>query len=411
MSYYLRHLLFLPFSSLFSSSAGRRRRRGRDGRWHEAEQGAGAAGVGRRRGANSSRLHRARLPTAAAVLLLSRLARRRPRHVQLHRDAAVLPHRRPSQHRPPLPFLPSVPKTTILHRSSKTIDQTQNKPSKPSTRQNTKKNRSREILQFPRKESWRFLAPPRRRSISNLQGEEKDRLPPRPVDARATHDAHAFPPPVDARASPLTMGARSTAIGGDGGVALPVAPLSSKAAAAPPEYEMPSMKEWLVSRVLALDFLRPRRRARGRRAPLLPRGAPGAARIRPPPLHRRPVLLPAPPRLLPPQERLRRRRPCPHRLMSMAALHHHHSHQIKAPTPTWLIVKAIPPPRDGAKKLAAAAYSPLLLSPSVWQRAQQASVWQASAVAAGERVAGERGGGGCCWCPVAAQLRWRPPPA
>jgi hypothetical protein len=36
-------------------------------------------------------------------------------------------------------------------------------------------------------------------------------------------------------------------------------PLSSKAAAAPPEYEMSSMKEWLFSRVLALDFLRPRR--------------------------------------------------------------------------------------------------------------------------------------------------------
>uniref|UniRef100_A0A0E0KHX8 Uncharacterized protein n=1 Tax=Oryza punctata TaxID=4537 RepID=A0A0E0KHX8_ORYPU len=58
----------------------------------------------------------------------------------------------------------------------------------------------------------------------------------------------------------------------------------------------------------------------------------------------------------------------------MAALHHHH-HQIKAPTPTWLIGKATPPPRDGTKKLAAAvaaAYSPLLLSPSVWQKAQDA---------------------------------------
>uniref|UniRef100_A0A0E0BZL3 Uncharacterized protein n=1 Tax=Oryza meridionalis TaxID=40149 RepID=A0A0E0BZL3_9ORYZ len=54
--------------------------------------------------------------------------------------------------------------------------------------------------------------------------------------------------------------------------------------------------------------------------------------------------------------------------------HHHHNHQIKAPSPTrtWLIVKATPPPRDGTKKLAAAAYSPLLLSPSVWQNAQDA---------------------------------------
>ncbi|KAF0910145.1 hypothetical protein E2562_001362 [Oryza meyeriana var. granulata] len=50
-----------------------------------------------------------------------------------------------------------------------------------------------------------------------------------------------------------------------------------------------------------------------------------------------------------------------------------HHHQIKAPTPTWLILKATPPPRDGVKKLAAAAaYSPLLLSPSVWQKAQDA---------------------------------------
>uniref|UniRef100_A0A0D3GGC0 Uncharacterized protein n=1 Tax=Oryza barthii TaxID=65489 RepID=A0A0D3GGC0_9ORYZ len=57
------------------------------------------------------------------------------------------------------------------------------------------------------------------------------------------------------------------------------------------------------------------------------------------------------------------------RLISTVALHYHHSHQIKAPMPTWLIVKATPQPRDGAKKLAAAAYSPLLLSPSVWQKA------------------------------------------
>uniref|UniRef100_A0A0D9ZJ75 Uncharacterized protein n=1 Tax=Oryza glumipatula TaxID=40148 RepID=A0A0D9ZJ75_9ORYZ len=104
-------------------------------------------------------------------------------------------------------------------------------------------------------------------------------------------------PPVDTRARPHLP----IDDGGDGGAALPVTPLSLKAAAAPPEYEMPSMKEWLVSRVLAL--------------------------------------------------------------VSMVALHHHHSHQIKATTLTWLIVKATPPPRDGAKKLAAAAYSPLLLSP------------------------------------------------
>uniref|UniRef100_A0A0E0P7L1 Uncharacterized protein n=1 Tax=Oryza rufipogon TaxID=4529 RepID=A0A0E0P7L1_ORYRU len=108
-------------------------------------------------------------------------------------------------------------------------------------------------------------------------------------------------PPVDTRARPHLP----IDDGGDGGAALPVTPLSLKAATAPPEYEMPSMKEWIVSRVLTL--------------------------------------------------------------VSMVALHHHHSHQIKATTLTWLIVKATPPPRDGAKKLAAAAYSPLLLSPSVWQ--------------------------------------------
>ncbi|XP_015690033.2 uncharacterized protein LOC107303798 [Oryza brachyantha] len=59
----------------------------------------------------------------------------------------------------------------------------------------------------------------------------------------------------------------------------------------------------------------------------------------------------------------------------MGAFHHHHRHQIKAPKPTWIILKVTPPPRDGAKKLAVApapAYSPLLLSPPVWQRAQDA---------------------------------------
>uniref|UniRef100_A0A0D9VXX7 Uncharacterized protein n=1 Tax=Leersia perrieri TaxID=77586 RepID=A0A0D9VXX7_9ORYZ len=48
----------------------------------------------------------------------------------------------------------------------------------------------------------------------------------------------------------------------------------------------------------------------------------------------------------------------------MAAIHHQH-HQIKAPTPTWFLLKATPPPR------VAAAYSPLLLSPySVWLKTQ-----------------------------------------
>lgn len=44
-------------------------------------------------------------------------------------------------------------------------------------------------------------------------------------------------------------------------------------------------------------------------------------------------------------------------------------HHIKALTPTWFLVKVTPAPapREGGKK---AAYSPLLLSPAVWQRAQ-----------------------------------------
>ncbi|KAG8062252.1 hypothetical protein GUJ93_ZPchr0003g18286 [Zizania palustris] len=49
-----------------------------------------------------------------------------------------------------------------------------------------------------------------------------------------------------------------------------------------------------------------------------------------------------------------------------AALRQHH-HQIKAPTPTWLLLKATPPARP-----AAPYSSPLLLSPSVWQKAQDA---------------------------------------
>ncbi|XP_062212148.1 uncharacterized protein LOC133913111 [Phragmites australis] len=53
----------------------------------------------------------------------------------------------------------------------------------------------------------------------------------------------------------------------------------------------------------------------------------------------------------------------------MATLHQHH---IKALTPTWLLVKVThqQPPRDAAKRPAPAFYSPLLLSPSAWQKAQ-----------------------------------------
>ncbi|KAL5217655.1 hypothetical protein ABZP36_018339 [Zizania latifolia] len=61
-----------------------------------------------------------------------------------------------------------------------------------------------------------------------------------------------------------------------------------------------------------------------------------------------------------------------------AALQHQH-HQIKAPTPTWLLLKATPPAR------AAAYSSPLLLSPSVWQKAQDAKKSEAD---------GRHGGGG-----------------
>jgi hypothetical protein len=51
---------------------------------------------------------------------------------------------------------------------------------------------------------------------------------------------------------------------------------------------------------------------------------------------------------------------------AMAVAQQHH---IKALTPTWFLVKVTPAPapREGGKK---AAYSPLLLSPAVWQRAQ-----------------------------------------
>ncbi|XP_066386457.1 uncharacterized protein [Miscanthus floridulus] len=47
-------------------------------------------------------------------------------------------------------------------------------------------------------------------------------------------------------------------------------------------------------------------------------------------------------------------------------------HHIKAPMPTWFLVNVTPPPapREGGKKALPAAYSPLLLSPAAWQRAQ-----------------------------------------
>jgi hypothetical protein len=55
----------------------------------------------------------------------------------------------------------------------------------------------------------------------------------------------------------------------------------------------------------------------------------------------------------------------------MAAIQQHH---IKALTPTWFLVRVTPAPatREGGNRKAApnAAYSPLLLSPAVWQRAQ-----------------------------------------
>ncbi|PVH31357.1 hypothetical protein PAHAL_9G124000 [Panicum hallii] len=52
----------------------------------------------------------------------------------------------------------------------------------------------------------------------------------------------------------------------------------------------------------------------------------------------------------------------------MATIQQHH---IKALTPTWFLVKVTPPapaPREGGSKKP--AYSPLLLSPAVWQKAQ-----------------------------------------
>ena len=55
----------------------------------------------------------------------------------------------------------------------------------------------------------------------------------------------------------------------------------------------------------------------------------------------------------------------------MAAIQQYH---IKALTPTWFLVKVTPAlaSREGGSKKPApgAAYSPLLLSPAVWQKAQ-----------------------------------------
>ncbi|TKV91850.1 hypothetical protein SEVIR_9G124700v4 [Setaria viridis] len=72
----------------------------------------------------------------------------------------------------------------------------------------------------------------------------------------------------------------------------------------------------------------------------------------------------------------------------MATIQQHH---IKALTPTWFLVRVMPAPatREGGNKKAApnAACSPLLLSPAVWQRAQDEK----------ERMSkdgAERGGGG-----------------
>ncbi|KAM3310656.1 hypothetical protein ACQJBY_031372 [Aegilops geniculata] len=52
----------------------------------------------------------------------------------------------------------------------------------------------------------------------------------------------------------------------------------------------------------------------------------------------------------------------------------HRRHRVDAPKPAWLVtIKATPPAPargDAAKKLAAPARSPILLSPSVWQKAQ-----------------------------------------
>jgi len=49
-----------------------------------------------------------------------------------------------------------------------------------------------------------------------------------------------------------------------------------------------------------------------------------------------------------------------------------HQHHVKALTPTWFLANVTPPPapREGGKKALPAAYSPLLLSPAGWQRAQ-----------------------------------------
>uniref|UniRef100_A0A0E0DZK5 Uncharacterized protein n=1 Tax=Oryza meridionalis TaxID=40149 RepID=A0A0E0DZK5_9ORYZ len=192
------------------------------------------------------------------------------------------------------------------------------------------------------------------------------------------------------------MGARSTAIGA---TEAPLSPSRSSPRRRPRCHRsvIQERKERLVSRVLALDFLRPRRRARGRRAPLLRSSLEalfyaynplfvhskalfyayyvilltvavfGAAEVgvgcwvSASPSNRRrgvgkvavwfsvvPIVVVAGLGGFAPPD------------------------QGADATPTWLIVKATPPPRDGTKKLAAAAYSPLLLSPSMRQKSQDA---------------------------------------
>uniref|UniRef100_A0A0E0E546 Complex 1 LYR protein domain-containing protein n=1 Tax=Oryza meridionalis TaxID=40149 RepID=A0A0E0E546_9ORYZ len=64
-----------------------------------------------------------------------------------------------------------------------------------------------------------FLSPPPSGARWRKPRRRPPPLPPRPIDARAAHDASAIPPPVDARARPCLP----INDGGDGGAALPVA--------------------------------------------------------------------------------------------------------------------------------------------------------------------------------------------